>query len=183
MKTSIKIKTIMFSLMATMVVVLSACGGPGESVAEFDGGYVWTAGDKYMLLKEVQATSTQIAKGGMSISALLRAKKYYYVLDNTPTAVLSSDDLQGVFIKGDYQFNNLSLHKLEEKTLAENESLFENHGPATEDTTFYFAGENIDVSKKADGTANGYFFKVNDEFSAGKYVAWANNSFWIFEVN
>ena len=169
--------------MTAMVVVLSACGGPGESVAEFDGGYVWTAGDKYMLLKEVQATSTQIAKGGMSISALLRAKKYYYVLDNTPTAVLSSDDLQGVFIKGDYQFNNLSLHKLEEKTLAENESLFENHGPATEDTTFYFAGENIDVSKKADGTENGYFFKVNDEFSTGKYVVWANNSFWIFEVN
>ena len=51
----------------SLASLLSACGGPGESKAEFDGGYVWTSGDKYMPLKEVKPASTQIAKGGMSI--------------------------------------------------------------------------------------------------------------------
>ncbi|MGS2719579.1 hypothetical protein [Paraglaciecola aestuariivivens] len=166
-----------------LTFLMTACGGPGQSDADFDGGYVWTSGDKYMPLTEVQAASTQIAKGGMSISALMRAPKYYYVLDNTPTATLSSDDLQGVFVKGDYAFKNFSLHKLEEKTLAENEGLFENKGPATKDQTFYFAGEQIDLSKKSDESNNGYFFKVSNELAAGKYVAWVNSSFWIFEVN
>lgn len=65
---------------ASLLLVLTACGGPGESAAEFDGGYIWAAGDKYVVLNEVKASSTQIAKGGMSIAALMRAPKYYFEL-------------------------------------------------------------------------------------------------------
>jgi hypothetical protein len=175
-------KKSIYIFVMSLVLTLSACGGPGESSAEFDGGYLWTSGDKYMSLKEVKPARTQIAKGGMSISALMNAKKYYYVLDNTPSAVLSSDETQGIFIKGDFSFKNFSLHKLEEKKLAAKEGLFENKGAATKDKPFYFAGEEIEIAKKSDEDANGYFFKLKDELPSGKYVGWVSQSFWIFEV-
>lgn len=175
-------KKSIYIFVMSLVLTLSACGGPGESKAEFDGGYVWTSGDKYLSLKEVKPASTQIAKGGMSISALMNAKKYYYVLDDTPSAVLSSDETQGIFIKGDYSFKNFSLHKLEEKQLAAKEGFFENKGTATKDKPFYFAGEQIEIAKKSDEDVSGYFFKLKSELPSGKYVGWVNKSFWIFEV-
>lgn len=168
------------ALLCTIALVLVACGGPGESVAEFDGGYVWTSGDKYVAVSEVTASTTQIARGGMSITALMNAQKYYYVLDPTPSATLSSSDVQGVYVKGDYTYKYFSLHKLEEKQLAETEGLFENKGPATKEKPFYYAGQKIEVAKKQD--ENGYFFKVKESLASGKYVAWIDKSFWIFAV-
>lgn len=174
-------KKLINSLFVTsLLLVLTACGGPGESKAEFDGGYIWTSGDKYVALKEVKASSTQIAKGGMSITALMRAPKYYYVLDPSPSGTLSSGDVQGIFVKGDYKFKNFSLHKLEEKKLSEKEGLFENKGPATKEKPFYFAGKEVEVDKKQDD--NGYFFKVKESLDPGKYVGWIGSSFWIMEV-
>lgn len=173
-------KTMHFCFAALLLITLTACGGPGESKAEFDGGYIWTSGDKYLSLNEVTASTTQVAKGGMSISQILNLPKYYYVLDPAPSGTLSSDDVQGFFIKGDYEFKYFSLHKFEEKKLEKGERLFENKGAAKQDSPFYFAGEGIEVDKKQ--ADSGYYFKLKSPLAPGSYVGWLGTSFWIIEI-
>ncbi len=174
-------KGIKFAIITLTLIMLAACGGPGENKAEYDGGFIWTSGDKYLALKEVKPSVTQISQKDMSISALLRAPKYAYVLEPEPSGVLSSSDVQGVFVKGDYVFKLFSLHKLEKKKLYDNEGFFENKGQATKEKPFYFAGKKIEVDKKKGD--EGYFYKVKSPLKPGKYVGWINFSFWIFEVN
>ncbi|MGM0769978.1 MAG: hypothetical protein ACQEV6_18360 [Pseudomonadota bacterium] len=168
-------------LVATLsfLVTLTGCGGPGETETRFDGGYVWTTGDKYVALEEVKAARTNISRTGR-VSGAMYPKRYYYVLDSTPSADLSSSDVQGFFIKGDYDFRSLTLHKLKERKLSGRESFFWNNGNASKDDTFYYAADRVS-GKKMTNEKGGYY-KFNDLLEPGKYVGWIGYSFWIFEV-
>jgi hypothetical protein len=175
-----KIDRLVFG-MAVALIILNGCGNIGNKEAEYDGGYILAADDSFISLKEVTFYSTQIAKARMSRYAMFHLPNLYYTLDPIPSATQSANNIQGIFIKGNYNFENFSLHPLQKKQLLKGERLFENKGSATGDKPFFIVGEEIKIKKKK--TENGYSFIPEDKLSKGKYVGWIESSFWVFEAN
>jgi hypothetical protein len=152
-----------------------------DILPEFDGGYIKNNDNKFNELKEKNISSTQIVKGSISISALMRLPKTYYVSDKEGIIQLSKSDFAGLAVRGKYSFEHFSLHPLVTKNLADNESLFENKGSAKKGKPFYIPGEKLELrSKKL--SEDTYYFTPRHELEKGEYVGWIGRSFWLFEI-
>lgn len=176
-------KIVKFSNWFLISIILGVMSLPAsaEKVPEFDGGYIANMSGDFQEMKKKKASYTQISRGGMSVMALVKQPRTYYVADKSGMISVSSDSIKGIAIRGNYKFEQFSLHPLVTKKLTENEGLFENHGPATKDKPFYIVGDEIEIQSRSLGN-NTYYFAPRGKLEKGEYAAWIGDTFWIFEA-
>ena len=153
-----------------------------NGLPDYDGGYIKTSTSTFIEMESKQIYKTKIVNDVISKARIKRMPYSYYVSNKNGAAISSLDQFNGIAIKGPYNFESLSLHKIIEKDITNKTELIENMGPAKKGNTIYVIGDSFMLRKKS-LDRDVYYFTPREKLSPGAYIARIGSTFWIFQLN
>lgn len=125
-----------------------------EGLPEFDGGYIKTINNEYIEVSNRAVITNVFGEN-------------YRVYDKKGMLYVPVDKFKGILIKGQYNFERFSLHRLITTKCA--------------GEVCYQPGIELESRSKSEED-DSYYFEPRNQLYNGEYVAWIGKTFWLFTI-